>query len=261
MSRECFDSSRGRPFRSVRMYARKEIIFAMKRFSLFAGVLFSLSASFVYGGETAYDALRAASARVGRDAQNRVLEMRGKSGQPQPVIWRVAVAEDGARGGVQEVDVQRGRVVGVKRMSVAPVGVRLNLSAIQLDSDGAFNVANGEAIRAGVSYDRLNYTLSADNQAGIPVWSVELLDGPSTRVGALKISADSGNVIERSQELALTEDQKREARWSKPGEPYKSVPDFFHRAGKRTEKTAYKLKNWANGYGWTAEKEPPVPQN
>lgn len=243
------------------MYARKGSIFAMKRFSLFAGVLFSLSASFAFGGETAYDALRAASAKVGKDAQNRVLEMKGSSGQPQPGMWRVVVADDGPRGGVQEVDVQRGRVVGLKRTSVAPAGVKLNLSAIQLDSDGAFNVANGEAIRAGISYDRLNYTLSADNQAGIPVWNVELLDGPSTRVGGLKISADSGNVIERSPELALTEDQKREARWSKPGEPYKSVPDFFHRAGKRMEKTGYKLKNWANGYGWTAEKEPPVPQN
>jgi hypothetical protein len=145
-------------------------------------------------------------------------------------------------------------------MALATPGQKLNLSAIQLDSDGAFSIANGEAIRAGISYDRLNYTLSAENQAGLPVWSVELLDGPSTRVGALKISADSGVVIERSAEMALTDEQKREARWSKPGEPYRSVPDFFHRAGKSMEKTGFKLKNWANGYGWTAEKEPPIPQ-
>jgi hypothetical protein len=232
----------------------------MKRSSLISAFVLSCSASLALGGETAYDALRAASGRLGRDAQNRVVELSGKSGQPQPAIWKVVVADDGARGGIQEVDVQRGKVVGQKRMSVVPSGPRLNLSAIQLDSDGAFNIANGEAVRAGVSYDRLNYTLSAENQAGLPVWNVELLDGPSARVGVLKISASSGNVIERSTELALTEEQKREARWSKPGEPYRSVPDFFHRAGKGMEKTGYKLKNWANGYGWTAEKEPPVPQ-
>jgi hypothetical protein len=61
--------------------------------------------------------------------------------------------------------------------------------------------------------------------------------------------------------MALTEEQKRETRWSKAGQPYKSVPDFFHRAGKRMEKTGYKLKNWANGYGWTDEVDPAVPKN
>ena len=235
--------------------------FVMKRSSLFAACLLSFGAPLVFGADTAYDALRAASAKVGKDAQNRVVELSGKSGRPQPFVWRVVGAEEGGRGGVQEVDVQRGKVVGQKRMAVAPPGARMNLGAIQLDSDGVFSVANGEAIRAGVSFDRLNYTLSSDNQAGLPVWSVEFLDGPSQRVGSLKISADSGVVIERSGEMALSEEQKREARWSKVGEPYKSVPDFFHRAGKSMEKTGYKLKNWANGYGWTEETNPPVPKN
>jgi hypothetical protein len=230
----------------------------MKRNSSFAAV-FLLCGSLCFAVDTAYDALRAASAKVGRDAQNRVLELSGLAGRPDPFVWKVVVAEEGTKGGVQEVEVQRGKVVGQRRVPFPPSPARLNLSAIQLDSDGVFSVANGEAIRAGVSFDRLNYRLSVDVQAGIPVWSVELLDGPSTRVGTLKISADSGNVLERSPQLALSEEQKRDSRWSKPGEPYRSVPDFFHRAGKRMEKTGYKLKNWANGYGWTDERNPPVP--
>lgn len=233
----------------------------MRRTCLFAVVAFFLGATLCLAVDTAYDALRAASAKVGKDAQNRVLELSGLAGRPEPFVWKVVVAEEGAKGGLQELEVQRGKVVGQRRVSLPSSLARLNLSAIQLDSDGVFSVANGEAIRAGVSFDRLNYRLSVDASSGIPVWSVELFDGPSTGVGKLKISADSGAVLERSSQLALTEEQKRESRWSKPGEPYRSVPDFFHRAGKRMEKTGYKLKNWANGYGWTDEKEPPVPGN
>jgi hypothetical protein len=110
-----------------------------------------------------------------------------------------------------------------------------------------------------VSFDRLDYTLSVDPAAGRPVWRVELFDGPTRLAGYLKIAGDTAQVIERSRELALTEEQKRSARWSKPGESYRSVPDFFHRFGKRAEKTGWQLKNWANGYGWTPNPNPPPP--
>ena len=218
------------------------------------------SATAVFASETAYDALKVAAGKLGRDSQNRVLEVVGSGGRPQPAIWQITVEDAPGRSGaagVQQVDVRSGAVVAQRRLAVS--GTRLNLTAIQIDSDGVFSVANAEAIRAGVSFDRLNYRLNADNQAGIPVWRVELFDGPSHRVGALKISADSAQVIELSPELALTEEQKRELRWSKPGEKYKSVPDFFHRIGKRAENTGYKLKNWANGYGWTDERDPLPP--
>jgi hypothetical protein len=136
---------------------------------------------------------------------------------------------------------------------------RLSLNLIQIDSDGVFAIANTEGIRTGVTFDRLDYALSVDPAFGRPVWRVDLLDGPARRVGFLKIAGDTAQIIERSPELALTEGQKRAARWSKPGEPYRSVPDFFHRFGKRAEKTGWQLKNWANGYGWTADPNPPAP--
>ncbi len=218
------------------------------------------SATALFASGTAYDALKVAAGKLGRDSQNRVLEVVGSGGKPQPAMWQITVEDAPGRSGaagVQQVDVRAGSVIAQRRLAVS--GTRLNLTAIQIDSDGVFSVANAEAIRAGVSFDRLNYRLNADNQAGIPVWRVELFDGPSHRVGSLKISADSAQVIELSPELALTEEQKRELRWSKPGEKYKSVPDFFHRMGKRAENTGYKLKNWANGYGWTDERDPLPP--
>jgi hypothetical protein len=125
---------------------------------------------------------------------------------------------------------------------------------IQLDSDGAFAIANTEALRCEISFDRLNYSLKLEG--GFPVWRVELLDGPATMVGSLKIAADTGKVIERSPQLAMSEDDRKESKWSKPGEKFKSVSDFFHRGYKKVERTGYQLRNWANGDGWTDAKNP-----
>ena len=124
----------------------------------------------------------------------------------------------------------------------------------QWHSDGAFTIANAEAIRADISFDRLNYVLKSEG--GIPVWRIELLDGPASVMGSLKIAADTGTVIERSPQLALSEDDRRDEKWSKPGEKFKSVADFFHRTGKKLERTGYQLRNWASGDGWTDAKNP-----
>ena len=61
---------------------------------------------------------------------------------------------------------------------------------------------------------------------------------------------------ERSPQLALSEDDRKDAKWSRPGEKFKSVSDFFHRTGKKLERTGYQLRNWANGDGWTDAKNP-----
>ncbi len=224
----------------------------------------TLGAGSALAGDTAYDALRVACTKAGRDAQTRIVRISGTAGKPQPAVWRVVI-EDGAggagRSGVQEIDVQRDKVVGLRKGAGVAPGSRVNLAAVQLDSDGVFTVANTEALRANVSFDRLDYVLSTGGPGGAPTWKVELFDGPVIRVGSLKIAADSGAVIERSSELTITEDDRREARWSKPGQPYRSVPDFFHRTWKGTESTGYKLKNWATGYGWTADRDPAVPSN
>lgn len=221
-------------------------------FSAAAALLFS--SVFAFAGDTAYDALRAAGARLGADSQNRLVEISGKGGRPQPSLWQVQLEEPSGKGGQVQVNVQRGVVVGQSKASGGAPGVRLNLASIQLDSDGVFAIANTEAIRSDISFDRLNYVLRAEG--GFPVWRVELLDGPASLVGSLKISADTGAVIERSPQLALSEDDRMDAKWSRPGEKFKSVSDFFHRTGKKLERTGYQLRNWANGDGWTDAKNP-----
>jgi len=214
---------------------------------VFAAAAVQLTSSFAMAGDTAYDAMRSACAspKAGRDSLGRVLKVAGTGGRPHPSVWHITLEDAGGR--VQEIDVQRDRIVGIRRGGGVVQGTRLNLAAIQLDSDGVFTVANGEALRANVSFDRLDYSLSTIVPGGAPTWVVELFDGPNRRVGSLRIAADSGTVLDRSSELTLTEEDKREARWSKSGEPYRSMPDFFHRTWKSTEKTGYKLKKFFLG--------------
>lgn len=229
--------------------------------SILSGSVLGMSAVSSVGADTAYVALRTLCLSQGKDAQNRILEVKGVAGKPQPTVWQIVLEERGGRGGSELFEVQQGRV-GQKR-ATAPRkegGARLNLNVVQLDSDGAFQVANEEATRAGVAFDRLTYTLASSNQAGLPTWTVELFEGAATRVGFLKIAADNALVLERSPELAMTDDQKRESRWSKPGEPLKSVPDAFHRFGRFSRSTGVKLKNWASGYGWTDERDAAPPE-
>ena len=171
--------------------------YRMKRPLFSVGAAFLFSSVFALAGDTAYDALRAAGARLGADAQNRLVEISGRGGRPQPVLWQVQLEEASGRSGLVQVNVQRGVVVGQSRG--AGPGGRLNLASIQLDSDGAFAIANTEAIRSEISFDRLNYVLRAEG--GFAVWRVELLDGPTSLVGSLKIAADTGAVIERSPQV------------------------------------------------------------
>jgi hypothetical protein len=226
----------------------------MKRPFTLAVIALLISPFFALAGDTAYDALRAVGSRFGTESQTRLLEISGKGGRPQPGLWQVQIEDPAGKGGPLQVNVQRGVVVGQNSAAGGMQAGRLNLALIQLDSDGVFAIANTEAIRCEISFDRLNYVLRLES--GFPVWRVELLDGPTKMVGYLKIAADTGNVIERSPQLALSEEDRKDSKWSKPGEKFKSVADFFHRAGKKVERTGYQLRNWANGDGWTDAKNP-----
>ena len=122
---------------------------------------------------TAYTALRVVGKESGQGALKRVIEMRGRSGAPQPAVWKIVLSEPGARGGVREVDVQRGKVIG-ERTPVArgPVGEAMDFSRLNLDSDGVFTIVNQETQKTGQTFDRLDYSLRSGSGGGAPVWTV-----------------------------------------------------------------------------------------
>ena len=228
----------------------------MKTHTLLSALVLLSGSGMALAGDTAYEALRSLNTKMGADASNRIVEVSGQGGRPQPSVWRVVVEDASKQGGLVEIDFQGNRPSGQRKVPGSGSAPKLNMNALQMDSDGAFDMANREAVRANLSFDRLNYSLKPDNFAGFPVWSVELFDGPTTSVGSLKIAADTGAVIERSPQLALSEEQKRDSKWSKPGEKFKSVPDFFHRSGKKIQQTGIRMKNWFNGDGWVDQSQP-----
>lgn len=232
----------------------------MNRSFLAAGFVVVSLVSQALANETAYKAIKSACASQGKDAFNRVMEVSGTNGVPQPEAWRVSIADPKAQGGLVQVEVRNGKIVGRKGASARPGASPIFLNSLKLDSDGVFDLVNREAVTAGISYDRIHYTLSAGNQAGLPTWSVEIFDGPHQKVGSMKVAGDNALILERSPELAASEDEKRARRWSKPGEPVRSVPDGFHRFGLFSRSVGFKLKNWVNGYGWTDDPNPPIPK-
>src|SRR4029450_13790327 len=61
--------------------------------------------------DTAYKALRTFGKQTGDKVLNRVVEVRGRNGIPQPDVWKVIASDPGARGGLVEAEVQRGKII------------------------------------------------------------------------------------------------------------------------------------------------------
>lgn len=232
---------------------------------------------------TAYTALRVVGKQNGKDTLNRVVEMRGRNGSPQPAVWKITLADSGARGGVREVEVQSGRIIG-ERTPVArgPVGEPMDFSRLNLDSEGVFTIVDQETKKQALVFDRLDYQLRSGSGGGAPVWTVDLFDGRRGKVSTMKLAADSGVVLEQNAgggtqgDVARDRDYVRgnpppppprvvegdnvyggrqpvtggdysEGRYSQPGEHFRSLGDFFHRFGKRVQRHGEHLENFFTG--------------
>jgi hypothetical protein len=218
--------------------------------------------------DTAYTALRVVGRSQGQEALNHVLELRGRSGSPQPAVWKIVLDEPRARGGVREVEVQRGKIVSERTPAAARVsGSVMNFGQLNLDSDGAFTIANQEAQKAALPFDHVDYFLRSGTDGGAPVWLLEMSDGRTGHVAAIELAADSGAVLRKDfsapvrrpdNDRAYLDDRRplpppppapSDEGWSRPGEPFRSPADFFHRLGKRFEKRSNQLENFFTGKG------------
>ena len=121
----------------------------------------------------------------------------GRDGAPQPAVWKIVVDDPHARGGVREVEVQRGKIVGERTPTSHGASNPMNFNQLNLDSEGAFTIANQEAQKANVPFDHIDYLLKAGSGGGVPVWELDLSDGKNSRVGSVEIAADSGTVLHR----------------------------------------------------------------
>jgi hypothetical protein len=171
----------------------------MKFASLLTFVLFAQAAA--YAQKSAYQALRAFGAERGQEQLNKVIEVQGRNGAPQPSTWKIVLDDPSARGGVREVEVRNGRVISertpVRDYSGAGANAIMDFQKLNLDSPGAFTIANREAKKGGVGFDKVDYTLRIGDESATPVWILQLLDDRDQQVGRLHIGADTGTVLRR----------------------------------------------------------------
>lgn len=164
--------------------------------SLLALVL-GASAAWAQEPGTAYDALKTVGSQLNRSYLSRVISVTGADGTPQPETWRIIIADRAAPAGVREVVISNGQIVSSGSPAGAFIGsaagATINTARLNLDSSGAFTVANYTADKSNTPFALVNYTLRT-NERGSPVWVVALQDERRRPVGTIHISAHKGNV-------------------------------------------------------------------
>jgi hypothetical protein len=142
---------------------------------------------------TAYEALRVLGKQKSETLLDNITEVRGEKGAPQPRTWKILVKDAAARGGAKEFSVQGTRVTGEQAARAG--GAPMNMSQLNLDSDGAHTVAEREAKKVAFTYDHASYTLRAGSKGGSPVWEIRLTDEQGGASASLNIAATTGNVL------------------------------------------------------------------
>jgi hypothetical protein len=172
----------------------------MRCFSTFFVALLLLAVSVRAEENTAYNALRSIGNLRGEETLKQVLAVAGESGNPQPGMWTIALDDPAARGGVRELQVVAGQIASERTpvSSELAGGKPIDLNQLNLDSDGAYQVAEEEAKKNGASFDSADYRLSVDSDSGKPLWVVHLLDSQRKGVGIVKVAADNGTLVSSS---------------------------------------------------------------
>jgi hypothetical protein len=169
--------------------------FCMLRF--FLALLLAASPALAQERPTAYQALRTVGTQLNRDFVNRVISVSGTKGDPQPETWRILLDDPKARGGVREVEVSKGKIISERtplRSAVEQsLGATIDTAKLNLDSSGAFTVAQQTAEKSHVTFATADYTLRVDER-GNPIWIVTLQRQGGEPAGTIHIGANHGTI-------------------------------------------------------------------
>ena len=145
---------------------------------------------------TAYEALRVAGTELGRGALNHIVSITGVKGAPQPETWKITFESPDGRG-VRELRVADGKInsdqTPDRSTAGSPEGATINVSRLNLDSNGAFAVASHTADASHTRFATADYALRTDERSE-PIWIVTLLNRSSRPVGTIYIGATRGTV-------------------------------------------------------------------
>lgn len=207
---------------------------------------------------TAYEAMRTVGTQLKRDYVNHVISVIGTNGRPQPETWRLLIEDPAARGGVREIEVSNGKIASERtplRSAVeSSLGPVIDTSKLNLDSSGAFALAQQTANKSHISFDAADYMLRVDEK-GNPVWKVTLQKQDGGPAGAIFIGTNHGTVT-RTEGLFVggdrvaTADQQTNDQGSRDADDDNNDPDSvtgkigqaFHEAGNDVKHTFVKVR-------------------
>jgi hypothetical protein len=169
----------------------------MKRWLFVPLLVLGFTHGLLRAEDTAYKALRTMGAQRGEKALNQVVAISGQSGRPQPVDWRISLSDPAARGGVRELEIVSGQILSERTPARPELGgtTAIDLTKLNVDSDGAFRTAEQVASRNKVGFDSVNFRLAPDAGTGQPVWTLELFDYEQRPVGKVRIAASDATVL------------------------------------------------------------------
>ncbi len=146
---------------------------------------------------TAYQALRTVGTQLDRDSVNRVISVMGTNGDPQPETWKILLDDPKARGGVRELEVSNGKITSertpVRSAVEGSLGPTVDTAKLNLDSSGAFTLAQQTAEKSHVTFATADYTLRVDDR-GNPIWMINLIRENGDPAGTIHIGANHGTI-------------------------------------------------------------------
>ena len=162
---------------------------------MLAMLLLSSASVFAQANGSAYDALRTVGNQLNRDFVNHVISVSGIDGNPQPATWKIWIDDKSQAGNLREVVVTNGRVASQRmRPAVGKANTAtIDPSKLNLDSSGAYEVANRTADSSHVPFALVSYTLRTDER-GSPTWIVTLQNQNRRALGTIYVGATKGTV-------------------------------------------------------------------
>ncbi len=192
-------------------------------------LLFLLGAATALAQErpTAYQALRTVGNQLNREVVNHVISVTGLDGNPQPETWKILLEDPKARGGIREVEVANGKITSERTPLRAAIegslGPVIDTSKLNLDSSGAYTVAQQTAAGSHVTFTGADYVLRVDEK-GNPVWQVSLRREGGEPAGSIYIGSNHGTIT-RTEGLFTGGDVAAAKVRSSDDERSESAPD------------------------------------
>ena len=148
---------------------------------------------------TARQALQTLEKAIGTAAVAHVVGIVGFEGREQPESWQILVEVPQDDRILHEFVVRNSQLSGprvlqrseFKDLPQTPV----LLASLKLDSREVFQIADDQAISAGVRFEKLNYQLRWRGNDSEPTWMATLLNAQNHAVGHVFITSASGKVV------------------------------------------------------------------